>query len=105
MNALEFRAYFGRSLDAAECAFHAICAIACWWATLTCLGIGRSNLTAAGLPPRTAPTILALATSPDLANRLYGWSVGSVALVVSAVLAVSAVEGTWWVLRRIGNRT
>lgn len=90
-------------LDLAAIEFNAAALGLCWWATWRLAGTGRSAIEAAGQLPLALDSALAAALAPDAIPRVGSLALGVLCLVVAAVLAVSAAEGTWRLLRRIAR--
>jgi hypothetical protein len=110
------RTIFGRGLDVVEFLLNTAGLVACWYVAWRLVNAGRGFLSAGGPPPivlrllefnHTAHDIAVVAvsvfTTPGLSGMAADWAGGSLALIVAAILAFSAAEGTWWLLRRIGR--
>ena len=98
-----FAKRLGLSLDWMELAFNAVAAAACWCAAVWLLAEGCGWLAGFGDVPRSMPDAWAFAASPGALQRLARAGGGCLALAAAAALGVSAVQGTWWSLRKFSR--
>lgn len=89
------------SLDRIELGLNVLLAAACWRAAFLILGLGHDFVAAFGDPPASLPQVWGFLTSPDALSRAAHGAGGCVLVAVGGVLALSAVQGTWWSLRRL----
>ena len=74
--------------------------ITCAWASWWCMSRSREAMSYAGWPPSSLKAAMSYAADPFLAERLLAWATAGGCGVLCVVLALSAAEGTWAVLRR-----
>lgn len=92
-----------RLLRVVEIEFDAAALAVCWWVSWRLLEVGRSSLEVGGSLPRGLEAAVAVALGADALSRVGSWAWGGACLVIAAVLAWSAAEGTWSLLRRIAR--
>lgn len=80
---------------------NALALLLCWGAAIHFLAAGRAALAAGGYPPLAPHALLAAVMAPGAAYRVLDWTAGAAEIGLAGVLALSAAEGSWWLLRRV----
>ena len=95
--------YWRALLNVVEWEANAILLAAAWWVTWMLGSRGIEAVRIAGRPPISLEGAQWLASDPQIIERLLLWGEAFVVIPTAAVVAVSAAQGTWWLLRRLGG--
>lgn len=100
---MEYAQTTRRVLDSAQTWLNAFGLGICWIASLSLYLNGRRALLFAGPLPTNFDSLLEALNQPRVLLRLEYYATGALELVVAFVLVVSAIEGSWWLVRRLSS--
>lgn len=95
------RRYFSMFIEFISININLLAVILCLWGANKLYHYATTAWIHAGAPPMNLSALMIFYKDPYLLTRLEDWGIILVSTPTAVVLAIGALEGTWYLLRRI----